>query len=193
MRGKVCRSIPKRIKEWDHPRICGEKESKLQEIEDISGSPPHMRGKVATGRQTVCRCGITPAYAGKSVAKCGAVEEVGDHPRICGEKYSGLFEQQNDAGITPAYAGKRHDELGRRLEGQDHPRVCGEKFRAYAKIWNEWGSPPRMRGKVIPCLLSLNHERITPAYAGKRHSAMHPEMFCRDHPRVCGEKTKKIP
>ena len=111
MRGKVCRSIPKRIKEWDHPRICGEKESKLQEIEDISGSPPHMRGKVATGRQTVCRCGITPAYAGKSVAKCGAVEEVGDHPRICGEKYSGLFEQQNDAGITPAYAGKSSERM----------------------------------------------------------------------------------
>ena len=274
MRGKVCRSIPKRIKEWDHPRICGEKESKLQEIEDISGSPPHMRGKVATGRQTVCRCGITPAYAGKRGLRkrgsrnpadhpriCGEKAEMGgfiprfsgspprmrgkvlpdrgrvlgvgitpayagksfptsmfrsvgrDHPRICGEKIvvsrtwcsrsglpprmwgkvSSIRDDLARVGITPAYAGKSSSPRLIALLIWDHPRVCGEKFRAYAKIWNEWGSPPRMRGKVIPCLLSLNHERITPAYAGKSIASWSHILLHRDHPRVCGEKTKKIP
>ena len=192
MRGKVCRSIPKRIKEWDHPRICGEKESKLQEIEDISGSPPHMRGKVATGRQTVCRCGITPAYAGKSVAKCGAVEEVGDHPRICGEKYSGLFEQQNDAGITPAYAGKSGISSQAKPSRRDHPRVCGEKFGLPSHTFRWVGSPPHMRGKgrdgrLHPALLG-----ITPAYAGKSPARPGPRPWRWDHPRICGEKFPNI-
>ena len=169
MRGKVCRSIPKRIKEWDHPRICGEKESKLQEIEDISGSPPHMRGKVATGRQTVCRCGITPAYAGKRGLRKRGSRNPADHPRICGEKaemggfiprFSGSPPRMRGkvlpdrgrvlgVGITPAYAGKRLWCRGHGAPGQDYPRVCGEKFRAYAMIWQEWGSPPHMRGKAL--------------------------------------------
>ena len=147
MRGKVCRSIPKRIKEWDHPRICGEKESKLQEIEDISGSPPHMRGKVATGRQTVCRCGITPAYAGKSHFRCAGTVRVWDHPRICGEKrflklphIRGLGSPPHMrgkgwyihsvtrvTGITPAYAGKSTTVWHKNSWGWDHPRICGEK------------------------------------------------------------------
>ena len=190
MRGKVCRSIPKRIKEWDHPRICGEKESKLQEIEDISGSPPHMRGKVATGRQTVCRCGITPAYAGKSVAKCGAVEEVGDHPRICGEKYSGLFEQQNDAGITPAYAGKSGISSQAKPSRRDHPRVCGEKVPAIRRFAQIMGSPPRMRGKGHRIPLRHPLQGITPAYAGKSSACRRTLSAGWDHPRICGEKAE---
>ena len=74
---------------------------------------------------------------------------------------------------------------------RDHPRICGEKARAYAMIYNEWGSPPHMRGKAIRFLSALATFGITPAYAGKRHSAMHPSSFCRDHPRICGEKRIK--
>ena len=29
----------------DHPRICGEKDSFLDDSLDVEGSPPHMRGK----------------------------------------------------------------------------------------------------------------------------------------------------
>ena len=151
----------------DHPRICGEKIVVSRTWCSRSGLPPRMWGKVSSIRDDLARVGITPAYAGKSIRQLFLIVLIGDHP---------------------AYAGKRHDELGRRLEGQDHPRVCGEKFRAYAKIWNEWGSPPRMRGKVIPCLLSLNHERITPAYAGKSDVSSVFVHALGDHPRVCGEK-----
>ncbi len=35
--------------------------------------------------------------------------------------------------------------------------------------------------------------RITPAYAGKREVFGYQEAWAEDHPRVCGEKTKKIP
>ena len=34
---------------------------------------------------------------------------------------------------------------------------------------------------------------ITPAYAGKSDSINLAQGVSRDHPRVCGEKTKKIP
>ena len=46
-----------------------------------------------------------------------------------------------------------------------------------------------MRGKVH----KMNHSdlcsRITPAYAGKRHSLFHSTEVEQDHPRLCGEKT----
>ena len=172
----------------DHPRICGEKAEMGGFIPRFSGSPPRMRGKVLPDRGRVLGVGITPAYAGKSFPT-SMFRSVGrDHPRICGEKIvvsrtwcsrsglpprmwgkvSSIRDDLARVGITPAYAGKSSSPRLIALLIWDHPRVCGEKFRAYAKIWNEWGSPPRMRGKVIPCLLSLNHERITPAYAGKR-------------------------
>ena len=35
--------------------------------------------------------------------------------------------------------------------------------------------------------------RITPAWAGKRDVIDLVELFQKDHPRVGGEKTKKIP
>ena len=91
-----------------------------------------------------------------------------DHPRICGEKYSGLFEQQNDAGITPAYAGKR----GLRKRGSrnpaDHPRICGEKWDKLPSETKQKGSPPHMRGKDVKLTMNAGQLRITPAYAGKR-------------------------
>ena len=54
---------------WDHPRLCGEKPNGWTISEDVTGSPPPMRGKgkrFAAG----CRRGrITPAYAGKSLSR----------------------------------------------------------------------------------------------------------------------------
>ena len=50
-----------------------------------------------------------------------------------------------------------------------------------------------MRGKegdLVPIYLD---EGITPAYAGKSHELRRLTVRSRDHPRVCGEKTKKIP
>ena len=55
------------------------------------------------------------------------------------------------------------------------------------------GSPPPMRGKAIldfPYSLTLG---ITPAYAGKSDSSGDDLCPVQDHPRLCGEKAKKIP
>ena len=50
-----------------------------------------------------------------------------------------------------------------------------------------------MRGKVVHLLAYLRQGRITPAYAGKSAEGVDLIPANMDHPRVCGEKTKKIP
>ena len=52
---------------WDHPRLCGEKVTKLVVFPINVGSPPPMRGKVQIIQRGNVGFGITPAYAGKSL------------------------------------------------------------------------------------------------------------------------------
>ena len=49
-----------------------------------------------------------------------------------------------------------------------------------------------MRGKAESWALPEFQHRITPAYAGKRRFAVAVLKLSQDHPRLCGEKTKKI-
>ncbi len=153
----------------------------------------------------------SPACAGKrSCAACPSSRQ-GDHPRVCGEKdaapspgvmdegspprvrgkVNSLITNYNNVGITPACAGKSGQ--GRLYLGVlwDHPRVCGEK-RLEAEIsGNARGSPPRVRGKACPQLRSVCRCRITPACAGKSKAGSILPLLRKDHPRVCGEKTKE--
>ena len=92
--------------------------------------------------------------------------------------------------------------------------MCGEKSTSDSGVVLERGSPPRVRGKVgnrplwrdkrgitPACAGKSSMEvrvlgtvtRITPACAGKRHRFGVHFSGGQDHPRVCGEKTKKIP
>ena len=172
-----------------------------------------MRGKVVLLSVGWLSFGITPAYAGKSGTGSGPAPGPKDHPRVCGEKIAGaaknlgsmgspprmrgkvtlLYALADKEGITPAYAGKRHYDNKAPLHPRDHPRVCGEKSFKTSTSCGYKGSPPRMRGKgKLPGPLPVC-SRITPAYAGKRSRGRFPAHWGRDHPRVCGEKTKKIP
>ena len=76
---------------------------------------------------------------------------------------------------------------------KDHPRVCGEKYQNAEGARQSQGSPPRMRGKVYYYGYNKLYNRITPAYAGKSVACFFADVGQWDHPRVCGEKTKKIP
>ena len=49
-----------------------------------------------------------------------------------------------------------------------------------------------MRGKVCIFQLFRSDSRITPAYAGKSEVQDCDSYGGVDHPRLCGEKTKKI-
>ena len=157
--------------------------------------------------------GITPACAGKRERAVGCLRLLQDHPRVCGEKHFGGIIRVCIVGspprvrgkgfrnlvevrlirITPAYAGKSHllQPISHAL--QDHPRVCGEKRHYRAGKFPQGGSPPRMRGKEAAWNIEEQPYRITPAYAGKRRQKQVNRTLYGDHPRVCGEKTKKIP
>ena len=168
-----------------------------------------MRGKVYPGLSLRQVSGITPAYAGKRSGRFPAGLRRWDHPRVCGEKWHrrarpvvslgspprvrGKVQQQYDniqkERITPAYAGKSGELCNGEFCIRDHPRVCGEKDKAAEKAQHLRGSPPPARGKVSAALKNGLGPRITPACAGKRPCGSSSHRLCRDHPRVCGEKT----
>ena len=151
----------------DHPRVCGEKFFGKSTQGAELGSPPRMRGKVPSTSTLHPYSGITPAYAGKSIARRISRPSTGDHPRVCGEKLTcsgGVTADQGSPprmrgkvlhspaaggriGITPAYAGKSICGMPNRNGGRDHPRVCGEKWTSLQYRVQAVGSPPRMRGK----------------------------------------------
>ena len=111
---------------WDHPRVCGEKAFRKLAKSLMQGSPPRMRGKAGILVRLLAIDGITPAYAGKSLAYGAQDVTPRDHPRVCGEKVVLIIcatvyigspprmrgkEAEGEAvlnayGITPAYAGK---------------------------------------------------------------------------------------
>ena len=125
--GKRARPHYHMILYGDHPRVCGEKAAILCKLKLSPGSPPRMRGKEANRCMQPPKCGITPAYAGKSRLQGTFPARQRDHPRVCGEKPTrpagrvpGLGSPprmrgkggrtagpRHRTGITPAYAGKR--------------------------------------------------------------------------------------
>ena len=117
-----------------------------------------------------------------------AATKTGSPPRRRGKEALELNREQMER-ITPAWAGKSFDSLTvcRRL--RDHPRVGGEKTRGKGGRCPTLGSPPRGRGKVVSTKNSKGISRITPAWAGKRHSMYQRETGAKDHPRVGGEKS----
>ena len=172
-----------------------------------------MRGKVRMC--TVLRYGrrITPAHAGKRGGADMTQMPEKDHPRACGEKQKNcplvsviwgspprmrgkalfLSVLWVTSGITPAHAGKRGRQACSIAGSEDHPRACGEKDQEESESKDKTGSPPRMRGKADENRLGTCKGRITPAHAGKRRRKRTGRRRSQDHPRACGEKTKKIP
>ena len=201
------------IMQRDHPRVCGEKcKGCLLGVGGL-GSPPRVRGKEFYKCRGCGQVGITPACAGKSCTLQPRNCATWDHPRVCGEKVRGYVKIWNEwgspprvrgkvtkrryadcaCGITPACAGKSRTELCGKTGKKDHPRVCGEKAKHSSEMKKPSGSPPRVRGKAEQNCVGKLERRIPPACAGKRHChpLHHPGRW--DPPRVCGEKTKKIP
>ena len=172
-----------------------------------------MRGKEPSPARWLSQTRITPAYAGKRMQPAAPWTHRPDHPRICGEKPSTTWRSRPFWGspphmrgkvgkldgsnatvrITPAYAGKSVVWPCRPLVAWDHPRICGEKRQPACIQSCVSGSPPHMRGKVYMSSFQASRMRITPAYAGKRWPQSIQEKRNLDHPRICGEKTKKIP
>ena len=69
----------------------------------------------------------------------------------------------------------------------------GEKYLPCFNADGFVGSPPRWRGKAVKFRCTCGLQRITPAWAGKSMPGDGASGVKPDHPRVGGEKTKKIP
>ena len=179
----------------------------------VPGSPPRGRGKDIGGHPFAMVRRITPAWAGKSLSGLKKGPAFKDHPRVGGEKKSQNTKKVKRQGspprgrgkvrgansgppaprITPAWAGKRATPTKNGCSGGDHPRVGGEKRWISKRLRSRAGSPPRGRGKDPSRCPPLRPRGITPAWAGKRSLRCSPWFTSVDHPRVGGEKTKKIP
>ena len=75
---------------------------------------------------------------------------------------------------------------------RDHPRLRGEKRRGFITRTYTHGSPPLTRGKEVERLLLFLLLGITPAYAGKRRREHPPQTAAEDHPRLRGEKRRRM-
>ena len=177
---------------WDHPRVCGEKVVLSIFLVPLMGSPPRVRGKERQQPRKHRVTRITPACAGKSLGCAQGLTRAQDHPRVCGEKVLrfrtllrcvgspprvrgkdfNLLCMDFCPGITPACAGKRHLPATFVPVQRDHPRVCGEKRFLICRQSPRWGSPPRVRGKDEERIEHEITRGITPACAGKRHTAV---------------------
>ena len=144
------KSFPRRARHgcrWDHPRVCGEKDTLQPGAHVFVGSPPRVRGKAPRPPCPPSLPGITPACAGKSDWFLGLPPGRPDHPRVCGEKLDRRLQNHPSqgspprvrgkagptapksslSGITPACAGKSIVLNLVQVNSRDHPRVCGEK------------------------------------------------------------------
>jgi len=137
------------VRDWDHPRVCGEQSARKVAIDFPCGSPPRVRGTGRRCRRPSPGPGITPACAGNR-HRAG---------RAC-----------RHLGITPACAGNSPARWRWRVENQDHPRVCGEQSGTDFTSVSIKGSPPRVRGTASSRCGHLDRDGITPACAGNRQS-----------------------
>ena len=190
----------------------GEKRAIFFTSSAVMGSPPRARGKVSIKFAVVDDIRITPACAGKrhhakpplrnkgspprARGKDGRKRNLdgrpGITPRARGKGYT-ISRSKRAVGITPACAGKSGERSVTSRQARDHPRVRGEKVPWVLPGNTQPGSPPRARGKAGSGWSCATSSGITPACAGKSRLTLKSPALPGDHPRVRGEKTKRIP
>ena len=144
--GKTQASSPRRWKNPEHPRVCGENVARPDALGYIKGTSPRMRGKRQVIAQKFNCVRNIPAYAGKTPSHSTKVQLCQEHPRVCGENpYHRMIWTVDDgtsprmrgkprirgqsahkARNIPAYAGKTNLSLISHYSWAEHPRVCGE-------------------------------------------------------------------
>ena len=172
----------------DHPRLCGEKQRRLQMCNARLGSPPPMRGKVWALSRSAPTTKDHPRLCGEKTPKDVCLKRAKGSPPPMRGKAGGVWQGERTLWITPAYAGKSIHMPPKKLPSKDHPRLCGEKPKSRQYVNAVRGSPPPMRGKVKVYETWDSGTGITPAYAGKRTRHGQSDQKPEDHPRLCGEK-----
>ena len=95
-------------------------------------------------------------------------------------------------GIIPAYAGNTFCFVLFYGVSRDHPRICGEHHAVIIFNFGVSGSSPHMRGTPAETVPKYRPVGIIPAYAGNTTCRYDRSRSGRDHPRICGEHTKRL-
>ena len=190
-----------------HPRIRGEYSILRITLGSLRGSPPHSRGipwKKPPGRVA---SGLTPAFAGNTVADDQRHRVVEAHPRIRGEygpvlaypvavagsppHSRGILRdqvvQEAEARLTPAFAGNTVGWAREYQVREAHPRIRGEYQEIVTQPFADRGSPPHSRGIQSLLTLTLTLVGLTPAFAGNTETTCARSARPRAHPRIRGE------
>ena len=167
VRGKLLALIGVEDTPQDHPRRCGENRATPTKRRNLLGSPPQVRGKLTDSKGRMGFHRITPAGAGKTAERRGAVCGISDHPRRCGENEVSQFSIYDVRGSPPQVRGKHgFGDVWVRIP-RITPAGAGKTLRAASTALIALGSPPQVRGKLMDSILSFSMPRITPAGAGK--------------------------
>ena len=190
-----------------HPRACGENGCPGWSICGLVGSSPRVRGKLPRALDVRVFLGLIPARAGKTHVGDGAGENLGAHPRACGEnivsyaavillcgssprvrgKLRGRVGTHLHAGLIPARAGKTPVKGGGHWMNPAHPRACGENYPDVGIQVVRVGSSPRVRGKLHTMYFLHSTDGLIPARAGKTSASRSAPSKTKAHPRACGE------
>ena len=162
MRGRACL-----VFRTDHPRMRGEDFKKCNFRLDITGSPPHARGRRQDHMPSDVGQRITPACAGKTFSSSymGARPR-GSPPHARGRRHH-AYGKALAVRITPACAGKTTAGSTTSRRSPDHPRMRGEDVGRRGPGRRRPGSPPHARGRQAPFAHVARKFGITPACAGK--------------------------
>ena len=111
----------------DHPRVCGEQVRLRRKGGGGKGSPPRVRGTVASRGRRRLWSRITPACAGNSPAPFPMRPTSGDHPRVCGEQSTDIFANNSNKGSPPRVRGTANSVLLTCLPYRITPACAGNR------------------------------------------------------------------
>ena len=191
-----------------HPRMRGERRSRMFQAVRQSGSSPHARGTRPRTSGILNLYRLIPACAGNAVARNAAPPDDTAHPRMRGERRDGLRVRQPAAGssphargtlargnrvlviarLIPACAGNAPCHARHPRPRPAHPRMRGERGMGRIEEVLPVGSSPHARGTPFHPGSAHHFLRLIPACAGNAGIAMVRVWVVPAHPRMRGER-----
>ena len=156
--GEACKAV--------HPRASGERGTKEDGTQTLTGSSPRERGTRTSPLRQQHDQRFIPARAGNAPRSTVPAAAQPVHPRASGERPDRPLDQNGYAGSSPRERGTLDGLLARIGDGRFiparagnayaapwgwsaravHPRASGERFFASVRASSHCGSSPRERG-----------------------------------------------
>ena len=168
--GNSLQSIPARLHQTVHPRVCGEQAIRTAPRNPDAGSSPRVRGTVFTADFVFKVKRFIPACAGNRPGAGHLIAAEPVHPRVCGEQFVSDVRRDLLPGSSPRVRGTAHCQDHATVKMRFIPACAGN--RRYFLPLNDLlrGSSPRVRGTGL-CKISAHVvSRFIPACAGNSSS-----------------------